>query len=169
MQNSSQYDIRDLRISSYFIELDVGSDELIHPEANNTEHLQPLTKFGRFLKIEQISDHQNNVVIDRLISEAVFLFNMERFWKSHEVLEQIWKVSSGLTKSILNGIILVDAAFVHLQKGELEIYFSILDRSRDKFVNAQESFYNVDIKDLVKQIHVISYTKKETYFKLMVD
>ena len=169
MQNSSQYDIRDLRISSYFIELDVGSDELIHSEANNWGNLQPLTEFGYFLKIEQISDHQSNVVIEHVISEAVFLFNMERFWKSHEVLEQIWKVSSGLTKSILNGIILVDAAFVHLQKGESEIYFSILDRSRDKFMNAPESFYNVNIKDLIKQISVISSTKKETYFKIMLN
>jgi hypothetical protein len=163
------YDIRDLRISSYFIELDVASDELVSSKGQNWNYLLPISKFGYFLKIEQISDHEDKIRIEFSISTAIFLFNMERFWKSHEVLEQVWKESTGLTKSILNGIILVDAAFVHLQKGESEIYFSILHRSIDKFVNAPDFFYGINLEDFVKQIRVILSTKKETYFKIKVN
>ncbi|MDR4492138.1 MAG: DUF309 domain-containing protein [Candidatus Nitrosocosmicus sp.] len=169
LQNSSMYDIRDLRISSYFIELDVASDELVSSKGQNWNYLLPISKFGYFLKIEQISDHEDKIRIEFSISTAIFLFNMERFWKSHEVLEQVWKESTGLTKSILNGIILVDAAFVHLQKGESEIYFSILHRSIDKFVNAPDFFYGINLEDFVKQIRVILSTKKETYFKIKVN
>ncbi|HET6589747.1 MAG TPA: DUF309 domain-containing protein [Candidatus Nitrosocosmicus sp.] len=169
LQNSSKYDIRDLRISSYFIELDVASDELVSSKGQNWNYLLPISKFGYFLKIEQISDYEDNIRIEFSISTAIFLFNMERFWKSHEVLEQVWKESTGLTKSILNGIILVDAAFVHLQKGESEIYFSILHRSIDKFVNAPDFFYGINLEDFVKQIRVILSTKKETYFKIKVN
>jgi hypothetical protein len=158
-----------LRVSSYFIELDVATDELINREAEIWDYLRPLERFGYFLKIEQISDNECNVIVEHSISEAIFLFNMERFWKSHEVLEQVWKESTDLTKSILNGIILVDAAFVHLQKGESEIYFSILKRSMDKFLNAPEFFYNVNIKDLVRKIHLISSTKKDSYFKINLN
>ena len=57
------------------------------------------------------------------IDHAIFLFNIERFWKSHEVLEGIWKESLGIEKRILNGIILIDAAFVHYQKNEIRYFY----------------------------------------------
>ena len=65
---------------------------------------------------------------------------MERYWKSHEVLESIWKDSKGQTKNLLNGLILVDAAYVHFQKGENTIFFSILNRSLEKFKDYSRIF-----------------------------
>ena len=73
-----------------------------------------------------------NLTKDNIIDHAIFLFNIERFWKSHEVLEGIWKESTGVEKRILNGIILIDAAFVHYQKNEIDIFVSILKRSLEK-------------------------------------
>ena len=39
-----------------------------------------------------------------------------------KVLEEIWKESTGAEKRILNGIILIDAAFVHYQKNEIAYF-----------------------------------------------
>ena len=55
----------------------------------------------------------------------------------------VWKNASGSTKKLLNGIILVDAAYVHLQKNELETYFSILKRSVEKLRDNPEYLYNI--------------------------
>ncbi len=93
---------------------------------------------------------------------------MERFWKSHEVLESIWKEASGSAKRLLNGIILVDAAFVHLQKGELEIYFSILRRSLEKFEETPEFLFNINMKLLVQNVENILSEKRAFYFKIFL-
>lgn len=131
--------------------------------------IEILEGFGKLLKIEEVSEHGCDVLMQESISTAVLLFNMERFWKSHEVLEQVWKEASGLPKSILNGVILVDAAFVHLQKGEQDIYFSILRRSLQKFLDSPQYFYGVSICELVGQVKFILSSNKAAYFKIKIN
>ena len=52
----------------------------------------------------------------------------------HEVLEGLWKISTGGEKDLLNGIILVAAAMVHFQKNEIGIGISILKRAMVKLM-----------------------------------
>ena len=59
------------------------------------------------------------------IAEAVSLFNAERFWEAHEVLESQWRVAQGDEKLLLQGLILVCAAFVHEQKGEKAVAMGV--------------------------------------------
>ncbi len=72
--------------------------------------------------------------IDRedALKEGVDLFNEERYWESHEVLEQIWSASKGAERDALQCLILTAAAFVHYQKNEPEICLSVLKRARAK-------------------------------------
>ncbi len=71
----------------------------------------------------------------KAIREGVQLFNEERFWESHEILEQAWQVSKGPEKDSIQGLILTAAAFVHHQKNEPDICLSILKRARQKIEN----------------------------------
>lgn len=64
--------------------------------------------------------------------KGIQLFNDERFWESHEVLEQPWRALKGLEKNSVQGLILTAAAFVHYQKNEPEVCLSILKRARAK-------------------------------------
>lgn len=64
-----------------------------------------------------------------LISEARQYFNSERYWECHEVLESVWRRKTGDDKLLLQGMILVCAAFVHHQKGEQEVALSVLRRA----------------------------------------
>ena len=64
-----------------------------------------------------------------LFAEAKVLFNAERYWECHEVLEGIWRTKLGDEKRLLQGIILVCAAFVHHQKGEDEVGMGVLRRA----------------------------------------
>jgi predicted metal-dependent hydrolase len=83
------------------------------------------------------------------------LFNDERYWKCHEVLENIWKQSEGEEKRLLNGIILVAAAFVHFQKGENQTCVSILRRAHGKIESCTGEYYRIKIdllKDTVRKI-----------------
>ena len=62
------------------------------------------------------------------LSRAKALFNAERYWECHEALEGLWRRKQGDERRLLQGIILVCAAFVHHQKGEDGVALSVLAR-----------------------------------------
>jgi uncharacterized protein len=64
-----------------------------------------------------------------LLSEARSLFNEERYWECHEVLEGVWRQKQGDEKRFLQGVILVCAAFVHHQKGEDVVAAGVMKRA----------------------------------------
>ena len=74
--------------------------------------------------------------------------------------------SMGQTKNLLNGLILVDAAYVHFQKGENTIFFSILNRSLEKFRDYSEYFYDINMEFLLKDINNIILTKSVSTIKI---
>lgn len=165
--HSSREEIRDIRISKSFIELDVGAYEKTI-FFDDKKFLSSLRGIGSVLFIDEITEEKKTGPIEETMASAVYLFNMERFWKSHEVLEHIWKDASGSTKKLLNGFILVNAAYVHLQKGELEIYFSILGRSAEKLKDAPVYLFNANMKLLLQNVERILSEKKTLYFKILL-
>jgi Domain of unknown function (DUF309) len=66
---------------------------------------------------------------EQLLDEARAFFNAERYWECHEALETIWRQRDGDQKRLLQGLILVCAAFVHHQKGEDDIALGVLARA----------------------------------------
>lgn len=66
---------------------------------------------------------------DENLSNARRLFNAERYWECHEVLEGLWRQKGGEEKRVLQGIILVCAAYVHHQKGEDKVALGVLRRA----------------------------------------
>jgi hypothetical protein len=109
-------------------------------------------------------------VVDKeeALAEGVRLFNEERFWECHEVLEQAWHVSKGVERDAIQSIILTAAAFVHYQKGEDEICMSILRRARTKMTPA-EAYEKIDLKVTRKNIDEILGSEKIRLFKLRMS
>jgi len=145
--------IRDCRVSSKFIELDVSI-----PKSNLElllEKLLPIGKVGnsRHITEEQIEKNQS-------IKDGIFYFNNERFWESHEALEGAWKQCSGDEKELIQGIILVAAALVHYQKYENEICLSVLNRALKKLHDKSGKYHDVNI-DFIKQKIIAILDKKE--------
>ncbi len=147
--------IRDARVSNKYIELDasIGEGLDIKSIIERVESLAPLASYV------EVKDH--HMEKDKAIERAVWLFNDERYWEAHEVLEQVWKNSTGAEKEILNGIILVAAAFVHDEKNEQDICISILQRAQRKLEGANSKYYGIDtgiIQDRISEIvksHII--------------
>ena len=144
--------IRDCRVSSKFIELDVSV-----PKTNLElllEKLLPIGKIDHFRHIieEQIEKNQS-------IKDGIFYFNNERFWESHEALEGAWKQCTGDEKELIQGIILVAAAFVHYQKYENEICLSVLNRALKKLHDKSGEYHDISI-DSMKQNLIEMLEKK---------
>jgi uncharacterized protein len=166
LQNYNHAVVRDIRISSYFIEIDVSTQDNTSLSADDLNFFEPINILGSLIRLEELNEVIDFISPEDAVMSAVFLFNMERYWKSHEVLESVWKNSKGQTKNLLNGLILVDAAYVHLQKGENTIFFSILNRSLEKFKDYSEYFYDINMEILLKDINIMIQTEKASIIKM---
>jgi len=151
--------IRDARVSSKLIEFDLSiANEKLEPL------LEKLSKISQVASYTEIMERQ--VEKERAIEDAKSLFNDERYWECHEVLEGVWKHSSGNEKALLQGIILTCAGFVHAQKNENDICFSVLNRSLAKLQNANGVYYGIDIDAFKQIVAKILSTKNIQYFKI---
>jgi hypothetical protein len=82
------------------------------------------------------------------VSEAVALFNAERYWEAHEVLESLWRVAEGEEKKLLQGLILVCAALVHHQKDEEKVALGITARALKLLSWNEPLYFEIDVRSL---------------------
>ena len=143
--------IRDVRVAQRFIEFDVS---LSGQELLDRIVLNALSTIAEFESYEIVKEE--NLSKEEAIDRARNLFNNEKFWKCHEVLEFVWKQAEGDEKKLLNGVILVAAALVHFQKGENKICMSILKRADDKIKSGkEEEYYRIKLNSLKENLRKI--------------
>lgn len=168
----SNIEIRDVRISSYFVEVDLSIFDLLNsvkqPNQLSNEILAAFLFVAPVFYWDYLTDPKSFVEKEIVLNNAIFLFNIERFWKSHEILEGIWKESSGEQKRILNGLILIDAAFVHYQKNEIGIFVSIVERSLQKLRESSGMFYNLNLDEIKNNLYNIIFNKNFDTFKIVI-
>ena len=153
--------IRDCRIATMFIELDISLEK----KENIDKVSNLLKRISSTKEIIEVKERHLNKA--EAINNAIVLFNDEKYWWSHEALEIVWKESKGEEKQLLNGLILICAAYVHSQKNENTICFSILERSMVKFFNVKDSNYHaINIEKIKKIITQIVENKKILKFKI---
>jgi hypothetical protein len=152
--------IRDVRVASHFLELDLSS-----PTSSEIEKIKSkLSQIAPIIEIDKIIEKE----LDKKesIKLARELFNNEKYWKTHEVLEGAWKHTQGAERDLLNGIILVAAAFVHYQKEELAICISIMKRALVKLNNSYGKYHGVDIDSLKREVTNIVKSSKVSNIRI---
>ncbi|MDQ3888818.1 MAG: DUF309 domain-containing protein [Thermoproteota archaeon] len=152
--------IRDARVSKKYIEFDASISYSVDVKTIITrlEAIAPLASYEEIL--------ERHMEKDRAIARAVQLFNDERYWEAHEVLENIWKNATGVEREILNGIILVAAAFVHDEKDESNVCISILRRARKKLDQASGNYHGINTNRIADMIWEIINTGKVRRFTI---
>lgn len=143
---NSRVIIRDTRVLKKYIEFDTS----IPDDASITDILLGYQAIGPVAEYD--------LIIERILPKAdaiiqsIKLFNDEKYWSAHEHLESIWKNSQGDEKNLLNGIILIAAAFVHDEKNESEICISILSRALQKLNRAHGIYLSINIDKIKERI-----------------
>jgi len=149
--------VRDSRVSKRYLEFDVSIEK---------QHLDLLVE--KLKPIGKLEDARHIVEEDmekeEALKDAISYFNSERFWECHEVLEGVWKKTYYEEKDLVQGIILVAAAFVHYQKNENEICLSIMNRATEKLVNATEKYHGIDVIEFKRKIAQIIKSRKIATF-----
>jgi uncharacterized protein len=146
MPSDTDIIIRDVRVAKKFFEFDIS----VSQDRTMEEVIRILSTLADFNGCEKVVEENQSKV--EAIDKARELFNSERYWKSHEVLEQVWKKSEGSEKQTLNAIILVAAAFVHYQKAEYDTCVGILKRAYSKIQSISGSYHGINIDSLKDDI-----------------
>jgi len=138
-------DVGNLRVSRTAIELD-----LLLASRNNLQAATAVLekKVGSLLTVRELDTISPQTDEVRAIREGIEFFNEERYWESHEALEAAWRKATGPEKEVLQGIILVAAAFVHLQKNETDVALGVMKRAYEKLAAHHALHFGVDIDDL---------------------
>ena len=151
------------RISGVAVEID-----FFVPDGDAGEkavHL--LSRIDRVLTVSVLSDDvQETGGIGETLEHAKQLFNEERFWEVHEVVEGLWHKASGAEKSVQQGIILYAAAFVHHQKNERETTITMLKRAVGKINWPQDTYYCFDLQLMKRKADEMIESGKIEPFKL---
>jgi len=101
-----------------------------------------------------------------ILSRARELFNAERYWECHEVLEGLWRQKQGEEKRLLQGIILVCAAFVHHQKGEEDVAHGVLGRGMKLLEFPRRDYGPFDITKMRNIVQRILETRRVAGFTI---
>jgi predicted metal-dependent hydrolase len=156
-------DVGNLRVSSFAVELDL----LIPSRTNLDSAVQALgSEVGSVLLVRQLDVEPVRMESVEAVKLGLTLFNEERYWESHEALEAAWRQAGGYEKVILQGIILVAAAFVHLQKNEKEVALSVMKRAYDKLEPYRGDHFDIDISALREEVHKMLVSGKLVFFKI---
>jgi thioredoxin-like negative regulator of GroEL len=113
-----QCNVGNLRVSNCAVEFDVFC------QRSDISKLKK--KLDNLLTLRDITKEPS---YDDPFTEALRLYEEERFWEVHESLEQLWKKAEGSEKRLLQGLILIAAANVHLQKNRREAADRIFRRA----------------------------------------
>jgi uncharacterized protein len=135
--------IGNLRISTSAIEFDLFAEQA---DLSRSKSLLE-ANISRVITLRPIESRISRRGEEEMLREGIDLFNQERFWEAHEVLEEIWHPATGVERNVIQGLILTAAALVHYQKNENAVCLSILGRAMEK-LDTLERFKGLDIKRL---------------------
>jgi uncharacterized protein len=128
-----------------------------------TAATEPLARLEFVTDLNIAPEHTTE---DEAFSRARALFNAERYWECHEILEGLWRQKNGPEKSFLQGVILVCAAFVHHQKGEEGVALSVLKRGAQQLDLPGTVYGGFDIPSLKAQVKQMLALQKFTGFRV---
>jgi len=143
--------IGNLRISTSAIEFDLFTEQtdlnksksLLEAKISKVVTLRPIEPLAASARAEM-----------QTLREGIDLFNQERFWEAHELLEEIWHPATGVERDMIQGLILTAAALVHYQKNENDVCVSILGRAKGK-LGTLDHFKGLEISRLRANIEQI--------------
>ena len=158
----SKESIGHLRVSSRAIEFDLFARD--EKELETRKRLLE-KKVGSLITLKTLDLPPVSREKLEVLREGIKLFNEERFWECHEVLEQIWHPAKGAERSIIQGLILTAAALVHHQRGEDNICLSMLNKAHDK-LGTQKTYEGIDLQHVKDEIESMLNSETPRRFKL---
>lgn len=133
-----------LRVTPVALEFDL----FCSPEADIQPFLSALEPLGKVVTCKRLDLPPGPVDPQAIVTEARRLFNEHRFWEVHEVLEGLWRTLKGPEKNLIQGLILIAAALVHVQKNEMKVVRPMLTDALQRLEGQPKNYYDWDLEAL---------------------
>ncbi len=82
------------------------------------------------------------------LAKAIELWNEQRFFEAHEVLEDVWQAAPDEDRLFWQGIIQVAVGCVHHQRGNVHGTAALLRKAADKLADYPDVHHGVDVVQL---------------------
>ena len=138
------------RISTYAIEFDLFTAK----KDVELRAVRGLEKYAPVIGVRDLDREQIFINKNEVMKITKDLFDQERYWECHEIVELIWRKEKNLVeKTLQQGVILFASALVHAQKNEEVVCLSMLGRTREKLdVWSESEYYGLNIDKLKKSL-----------------
>lgn len=146
-------DVRNVRIASDHLEVEVWEQA----PGSMAEILEKLV--GRVIEIREIEEGSFDKNHEEAVRAFVRLFNAERFWEAHTVLEGVWR-SSG--DPVSRALIIAAAAFVKIQEGD-PVRFEELARKALEIISSFKDvgrYHCIDLSSVARGLEASVVTGK---------
>ena len=139
--------LKNFRISEIAIEFDLFAKD-VESEKGAVNAL--VSEYGSLLSERNLSEAIPYIQSKQAAVQFVIeLFNEQRYWECHEVMEGIWREEKvPAEKDLQQGVILAVSALVHAQKDESDVCFGMIPRTLKKMSRWEKRDYlglNVDL------------------------
>ena len=158
--------IGNLRISNHVIEFDLFARDSGQLSSFNDSLEKEIGTIVTLKLLDQPLTETREK--EEILREGIELFNEERFWECHEILERIWHPSKGEEREIIQGMILTAAALVHAQKDRNETALGMLRKAESKLGNA-ENYEGINLKQVKRRIDEMLEHRDPKPFKIKLQ
>jgi len=140
--------VTNIRVSSRNIQIDVFGDA----KAIECALVAIRKALGEPLEVRVIKKRKDEQIDEQELAKRVSsLIKEERFWEAHEELEDFWRKEGGSKKLALQALILLCAAYVHLQKNDTEGFTRLATRALQTLESCSVSYVLGFDLDALKQ------------------
>lgn len=95
---------------------------------------------------------KKEIVLPDLVWDGIDLFNAQRYFDAHEVLEAAWRAEPKPVRKLYQGILQAGIAYHHLRLGNQIGALKLLDRALTHLRPWSELTSPVNIKDLIQNL-----------------
>lgn len=98
-----------------------------------------------------MAEPANSRLFQKSLRSGVTLFNNRRFWHAHEAWEEIWLTAESDTKTFLQGLIQLSAAYHHLERGTLRGAVRLFDAALERLGSVEKTCCGLDLTALLER------------------
>jgi len=80
------------------------------------------------------------------------LFNQEKYFEAHEVLEDLWQKEKGENRHFYQGLIQIAVVFVHIQRGNKKGALNLYQKARIHFEGYPSSYLGVNVSKILQDV-----------------
>ena len=92
---------------------------------------------------------------DRLFTRGVALFNGVRYWHAHEAWETLWRAAPDEERDFYQGLILIAAGLLHLQRRNLRGARNKLAEGVDKLTPYEPAHRGIFVNELIGRARML--------------